>query len=569
MVEAPFKPKSTLTSKTPVSRQKPWEQQIGTVEDIGNIAPRALRTGVEMVPAGPAETSALAPMLVRWIMEHSPFTDPQDIADFDAAYKATKANEITTDYGLGAVRENITDPLLGPGQDVAAQTPIGGIVQTGLELAPSIATGPGTTLQKLGMIGTSSVGAEGAEAGAQALVDKGLISPKWVPFAHGAGALAGGFGPAVYNRFVNPYPIPPTRQPAVDIMETRNVPLSVGQRSGNERLLKQEQMAGGPEAWEQQPAAFTRAATETQGGFPPGTDVLPNVTMRAEYNRMGAEFDRMANISQAPFSPQLQNDLLNATIRYQENPVVGTMVENIVTGLGKHAAANGGRITGEAYRDVSTRITDTIRNTDDSALRGSLMEIKDILDNAIEQNLPPVEQGNWRTVRQQYRDYLPIELAKSGQGQVSREGFITPQSLTTGIRGIEGRREVAAGERPMTQLAEAGGTTMVKPPTSGTPEGLRAQLAGLIPTAVGGAGLSGLLAAGIDPALASALGIGAGVVSSAVPKIRDAYIRSGFGQNIMGRNLAPRIPTDRDALAATMAGLRDLAIRYQGDLGRR
>ena len=105
----------------------------------------------------------------------------------------------------------------------------------------------------------------------------------------------------------------------------------------------------------------------------------------------------------------------------------------------------------------------------------------------------------------------------------------------------------------MTQLAEAGGTTMIKPNSSGTAENLRAQLAGLIPIIGGGAGaaLGGLIPGGAGP-LSIGLGTAGAAAGYALPKIRDAFIRSGVGQAIMGRNLAPRIGSDRSALTAAL-----------------
>jgi hypothetical protein len=430
------------------------------------------------------------------------------------------------------------------------QTFLGKTAEFAGEIAPSVAAGPGSIAQKAVMVPSMAFGGEGAKETAAHFG----ASPGWQELAKFVGSLAGGALPDIWNAAVQPHPIPPTRQPAVDIMDQRRVPLSVGQRTGDEALLRSERMAGGPEAWDRQPGAFTRATTETQGGFPPGTDVLPNTTMRTELGRMGAEFDRIQNLSNSPFDQQLQNDLLTVTQRHiARDPGAASVINDTMNELAQNAAQNGGMLSGTAYKLTRSDLSDIIRNTDDDGLRAAAMEMQRVLDDHIQTFLPAHEQQAWQTVRQQYRDYLPIEFAKSGQGQARREGFIDPQSLTTGIRSVEGRREVASGDRPMTQLAEAGGTTMIKPSSSGTAENLRAQLAGLIPIIGGGAGaaLGGLIPDGAGP-LSIGLGTAGAAAGYALPKIRDAFIRSGVGQAIMGRNLAPRIGSDRSALTAAL-----------------
>lgn len=566
------KPTTNLTTKTPVEQRNPWEREMGAAEDIGNVAGPSLRTGVEMIPAGPAETSALIPRLAQWIASFSPYFDEKAKQDFNTAYHQTvDPLDPVKDFGLESVRKNITDPILGEQARPRAHTVPGEIAQRALEIGPSVFFGPGSIAQKTLVTAGSAAGGEGGRALAEGM---GLSEP-WQNAADIGGTLLGGVSPMVYNRIVNPYPIPPTRQPAVDIMDTRNVPLSVGQRTGNEQLLRKERMAGGPEAWDQQPAAFTGAAADTQGGFPPGTTQLTNRVMRDEFNRMGAEFDRLQmRANPVPFSQNLQNDLLHVTQDYIENnPLVAPVVENIMNQLAHNAAQNGGFLTGEGFQRARSLIGERIRSdATDPGVTEALMRFQDVLDNELAQVLSPQDQHAFRTVRAQYRNMLPIEYAKSQQGQAKREGFIDPQSLMTGIRNVEGRREVAAGERPMTNLAEAGGTTMVKPVSSGTAENLRAQLAGLIPIlGAGGSGalasmLPGMSGSGPLSILAATLGGAAGYIA---PKMRDAFIRSNAGQAFMGRNLAPRIETDRASLSALLALGAQAAARDHGDQTRR
>lgn len=564
------KPTTALTDPTPVKDRPIWEKERNVAKDIANVAPSAARTGLELAvpPVGAAETSALLPQMVRWIMSKSPFVDEQDLADFDASYQATIGPmDPVKDFGLQTFQENVTNPLLGEMERKQAETLPGKMVQRALEIGPSIYMGPGGLGQKALVTGGSAV----AGPGGRALAEEAGLSPAWQNAADIGGTLAGGVSPMAYNRLVNPYPTPAVRQPSVNILRSRNVPMSVGQTSGNERLLRRELAAGQPEAWGEQQTAFTRAAAEEQGGFPPGTDTLSNRVMGTEFRRMGAEFDRIeAAANPVPFSQQLQNDLLDVATTYMENnPLVAPVVERTMNQLAQNAAANGGVLTGQGFASARSLIGEIVRSdATDPGVAEAMMRFQDVLDNELANVLSPADQAAFRTVRAQYRNMLPIEYAKSQQGQQKRLGAIDPQSLMSGIRNIEGRREVAAGQRPMTELAEAGGGILTKPNTSGTAENLRAQLAGLIPIlgAGGGATAASMLPAELatNPAMLAlgTLGAGAGFIA---PKLRDAYTRSNFGQSIIGRNLAPRVDVDRAGLSALLA----LGARQAAEEGRR
>jgi hypothetical protein len=572
------KPTTDLTNKKPVAQRDPWERERGVIEDIKNVAPSALRTGGELIPAGPAETSGLIPSLVRWVIQNSPFMSDQErqqtLGDYDTSYhQVIDPMDPVKDFGLESVRKNVSDPLLGPAERPQAQTFPGKLVQRGLEIAPSVFLGPGSIGQKVLVTAGSDIGGVGGKA----LAEQAGLSPAWQNAADIGGTLLGGVTPMAYNHLVNPNPIPAARQQSVNYLRARNVPMSVGQMTGNQRLLKKEQMAGGPAAWEEQGPAFTRAAADEQGGFPPDTDTLTNPVMRTELDRMGAEFNRLeARSNPVPFDQALQNDLLHTVVNYQrDNPLVAPVVEDIMNDLASNAAQNGGVLTGTGFQSARSKIGQKIRETSDDGVRGALIEMQDHLDDVIGRNLPPDVQRAWRTVRAQYRNFLPIEFAKSGQGATKRLGAIDPQSLMTAIRSVEGRRQVASGDRPMTQLAEAGGGVLTRPQTSGTPEGLREILAGTATLGGGGLALSGanmlahMLPENIQTPMQILATVLGGAAGFAVPKLRDAFTRSGFGQAVAGRNLAPRVGTDRSALSALMALAGQAAERDYGDTGRR
>lgn len=542
-----------LTSATPVAKQRaPWLDAPGpgVAEDIANIAPRALRTGTEMIPAGPGELSKGVPWVIRGVLSKLNEMGlvaggDETMKEFDQGYASTQADTLP---GLSDVRK-VTDPVLGKGEDVEAQTVPGQFAQTAIENLPGSVLNPGSVVSKIAQWLTSS----GLSEGAGQVAEK-LNAPEWVETgARMAGGVGGAYTPGAFNKLSRPRPIPEARQPQVELLRARNIPMSAGQITGSKRLMMQEDVAGGVQAHETQGPAFSRAAMEEQGGFPPGTDHATRPAMRAELERMGTEFDRMENLSAAPFDQSLQDDLLQITQDYVEaNPTVAPIVENTMNDLARNAGQNGGILTGEAYKNLRTKLNNAIGG-DDPAVAGALSDMKSRLDDAIEVTLPPEEQGNWRRVRQQYRDYLPIERAKASAGQQAAEGVINPKQLKTAIKAVEGRREIASGDRPLTALAEAGESVLEKPGSSNTAERLKAQLAGMLTGGVTGAGISGVMSG--DP-LTTLLSATAGGAALGFPIARDAFVRSNIGQRALARQ-GPTMAADRQGLAALMAAQRE------------
>ena len=547
-----------------VGPQAPPPPPPGALEDIQNVAPSAARTGLEMVPAGPAEMSNMVPMLVRGIL--SKLNDmglvvcgDETLAEFDAAYQSTMhppsgiSMDPVEDFGLQSVRENITDPLLGEANPQQAQTMPGKIVQTGLEIGPGILAGPGTLPQKLAM---TAGGAGGTEASG-AIAEELGATPGWQQAAEIGGGLLGSLSPSIFNRLSNPRPVQPSRQPLVDTLRSRNVPISAGQLSGDQPLMRREMLAGGTAAHEAQPAAFTGAAADIEGGFAgQGARGLTREQMRAELNDMRAGFNRTAAGSTTPFDAGLQDDLLQTTIDYQRNnPLVAPVVEDIMNDLATNAGQNQGILTGQGYQSARSKIGDMVRNPNtDDGVRGALIDMQDALDEAVQRNIAdPALAAEFRTLRARYRNFLPIESARAKAG--AEEGFISPAALKQSIGATQGKRELATGDSPLTELAEAGAGVLKPPRSSGTAENMRSMLAGLIPASVGAVGGIGSLLHGMDPKQAAMIGAGGLLTAAGLPLARDIATVSDLGQRILSRQ-GPRIPMDRTELANLLATLR-------------
>jgi len=205
-------------------------------------------------------------------------------------------------------------------------------------------------------------------------------------------------------------------------------------------------------------------------------------------------------------------------------------------------------LSGEAYQHTRTRINDKIRNENtDPGVRGALIEMQDALDEAVGRNLPPEDQRAWRTVRTQYRNYLPLESGMASNGASTAEGLLSAKQLQAGIKANMGKRSRATGQNDFQDLADAGEVTMTKPQDSGTPAGLKAQglraaLTGLASLA-GGSGV-GLAAhsMGVDPMVAGGAGMFTTAAMGGIPAVVRAAKVSPTGQAILGRQ-GPRVDT--------------------------
>ena len=509
-------------------------------EDVQNLAPEALRTGVEAVPGGPGEMSKLAPDAVRWLLTKLG-ADEETLQEYDASRKGeggipyvTPAISAITENlpDMGTVQKYITDPLLGKHENYEPRTSTGEVVQTGIENIPSTLLSPGSLVSKT----VDLVASTGGEEGAAALAKRYLPGYETLARLIGGGTGSAAGAPAI-NQLSNPRPIPPQRQPHIDTLRTENVPVSAGQLSGNERLMRQELMAGDTPAHLEQGEAFTAAAARRQGGFPEGTRRLDRATMDAELTRMGDEFNRLSAGTSTPFDQSLMNDLVDVTEDYiAVNPHVAPIVEQTVNELFDNAMANNGTLSGDSYQAQRSRIGEIIRDENtDPGVRGALIAMQDRLDEAVARNLSPEQQAAWRTVRAQYRNFMPLESAMAAPGANTASGELNAKQLQAGIKANLGKRARAAGRNDFQDLADAGEVVLQKPSSSGTAENLRAQLARMASLGIGTASGGMSLLFGADPATAVAIGGGTQAAASAYPAARDAFIRSPAGQAILSR----------------------------------
>jgi hypothetical protein len=256
--------------------------------------------------------------------------------------------------------------------------------------------------------------------------------------------------------------------------------LTAGQRTGSRGLKYFEsEMGGGRTAnlLENQGTEFTSAALRRAGI---NADRATPQVMDQAFTRIGGDFDRLSATANAPFDPQVQNDLLSAVTDYHARGGIAPVVEQEMNNIAHTAQLNGGHITGDAYQTIRSRIGAHIRATD-GPTQIALREMQESLDDAIERHMPAAHMDEWRQARRQYRNLMVIERAATGAGEDAAMGIISPAKLRQAAVG-QNRRAYVRGTDDFSDLGHAGQAVMTPLPQSGTAPRMAAHG---IPTALG------------------------------------------------------------------------------------
>jgi hypothetical protein len=363
--------------------------------------------------------------------------------------------------------ERVTGPLYQP------QTTAGKYARTIGEFAPGVAF-PGGMAQRV--VGNVLAPAVASETAGQATEGTSLE-----PYARLGGALAGSFVPGLASRVVSPITQQPERSRQAAIMDAEGVTLTAGQRTGNQRLQVMEQVAaetplsiGTNTVFQNQAEDFTQAALRRVGENE--RRATPEVVDRA-FDRIGAEFDRLAqNYDLPPSQPMLQQiansvqDYADLVPNSQHAPVVVNIAQDVL-----NAFQTGAVIPGQVYQTWRSRLTRLARNArQDPQLEQALLGIRNALDDGMAAVMTPDDAAAWQAARDQYRNMTVIEKTANRGGAASAEGIITPANLR-GATATQNQRAYARGQGDFGELARAGNATMTSFPNSGTPARLQAQ----------------------------------------------------------------------------------------------
>lgn len=357
------------------------------------------------------------------------------------------------------------------------------------------------------------------------------------PYARFAGALAGGILPDLIKKgaakLISPYGgADPERLKLAQYLDDQGIPLTAGQKVGNEALRRKEGFTqGGQDLMETQAEAFTKAALKTTGTD--ATRATPEV-MKATADRIGSVFDDVVKGVDVTPDPQAVTALSQAVDTYKslaptsgQAPLIGNILKDTVK-----AAREGNTIpaaTLKVWRSNLSKLTVSADDATRAAAVEALEAVDDMMATALNTAGRADDVARLAEARMQWRNFLAVQRAATGAGEGAAAGLVSPSALRNSVVG-QGRSGYAQGTRgDIAELARAGEAVMKKLPTSGTAENIRAML----PSGVwGGIGAGGGAMTG-NPMLAMA----GAAVGTMVPGALGALRMSGPMQAYLANQL--------------------------------
>jgi hypothetical protein len=343
---------------------------------------------------------------------------------------------------------------------------------------------------------------------------------------------------AAGRKVISPFTSSPERQAAVSSLSREGVETTAGQRLGNDRLRYAEAELGGrkvADKIERQGEQFTSAILKRAGIN--AKRATPDV-IDDGFRAIGQKFDNLASRNNLAPDTKLAQDLGAVWREYaslvpesRRAPVVMDLIQDLGKTLGQ------GSLDGSAYQAVRSRLDRMARGAvSDPQLQDALYGLRNALDDGMERSLyrtNPRDLGEWRKVRNQYRNMLVIEKAATGAGENAASGIISPAQLRNATVTKHGRRNYARGKGDFAELARSGEAVLRSMPNSGTAGRLNAQNLGANVGALLGLGGAGY-ASGGDPKTMLA-GAAAGF---AAPRMAGALLMSKPVQTYLSNQLA-------------------------------
>jgi hypothetical protein len=476
---------------------------------LSNLATNAQEVGGELYEAAtsPVESAkSIGKLGVGMVQQFIPGQQEYETTHADPFYKT-----VAKDIGFG--REE--DGSIGwSGERLAKNA-----YERPVDLALDVSMGTGGA----GAVMRGAPGAIGATGRGLSQVSK-YTNPLYLP----AKAVT-----TVAKRAITPFPARPGAADAAKVMDQEGVPLTAGQATGNKALKYAESELGAGQVTnkiDEQNAAFTKASAARMGET---ADNLDGPTMQAAYDRIGGEIGAVAKRHALTVDSPMQRGTYNAAGEYnsrvppsQRAPIVAEFLAEIQSMRGK--------VPGDLYQDLRSRIGAEARAQRDPHTQHALYKMQRAIDDAFERSLTvagaPDDVTAMKLARKQYRNYLVLEDAMAVGGQETAAGVVTPAKLEQAAAGRLGRRAYLHGSE-FTELAKAGKVAMSKMPESGT--SARAWMRA-VPAVIGSA-----LAGG------GTLGVGAvagAVAGAALPAAAGRVLMSKPVQKYLSNQVTSRIP---------------------------
>jgi len=315
------------------------------------------------------------------------------------------------------------------------------------------------------------------------------------PLLGTAAALAVPLGVAGAARAITPLPgnLSPQRAALVAAAERENIPLSVGQATGNpfitkvEQRLRQMPQTSGPagEFEQAQTRAFNAAVLRRSGTAADnaGPDII-----NPERNRIGGTIGAIANRNTLDVTPALEGRLQQIEdslrfipaetaepVRARIDQLRGMMIQPPAPPPGSVLPAGAvgptPTIPGASYRMMDSALGRNIRNTQDGDRRAALADLRETLRNAMDSSISPADAAEWQQARREYANLMVTAKAAGGAGAQAAEGNVSPLALRSAVDQSTGGG-YAWGRGDLNELARLGQGVLRPPSDSGTPAGM-------------------------------------------------------------------------------------------------
>jgi hypothetical protein len=466
----------------------------GTLEDTAKtVLPSALRGTLSLLTT-PGSISDLVGKGARYALDK--------VAPESSANKAVKAlMAIDTDENGKSISDQHSffptyetakgkiEAKTGPLYE--AQTPVGKAVQTGIEVAPSLATGgggiPGVVAKSVGAGTLGELAQEGAAASKHVLPE--AAQPFAEPVAKTLGILAGSASPAGMRRAVTPLPLNGEQAATVAALRQSNPELveasTAGQLSGSPRLMATEGRVL-PNQTANQEEAFTRGAMRTMG-----VDGMATPANMQHGRMIGDEIGnirRTNEINPAQF-PGLNREINNIVRRHRGTvgPEDAQAITDLQTSIRNGAAGtpNVASMTGRRYDYMRQRIQDRIDNAPTGTESRALSDVRSAMDDAFHRSIPADASQRLRQLETQYANYNALANRTTTGSPV-----LSPDEVRKAAAKHFGNVNVNTGGNQLSTLADDASRVMTPLPPRTEDVGDAAKVLGLITGAIthGGAG---------------------------------------------------------------------------------
>ena len=374
--------------------------------------------------------------------------------------------------------------------------------------------------------------------------------------ALGAGAgVAGQVAGRALGRALRPVAntLGPEEQSLAAAAGREEIPLTAGQATGSKPLQIAESVmenlpltSGSQIAGKQaQKDAFQRAVLSRAGIT--GTSATPEV-LAAQKATVGGGLGDIAARGKLDFNQGLADQLAEITDRATKHlpPAKASQVAEQVDQILSQVDKNGA-MAGTNYQGWREPLRALAKKGDEFA--SYYGDIRKAMDTAFRDQLPGAEGESFRDLSRKYANLKTISAAMGGATKEGAIGNIPPAQLSSALSQSIGREGKALGRGDLNELARVG-LRFISPnvPDSGTAQ--RQLIQGLLTTGGGSAiGAGAAAASGHDPLQGAGYGLAAGGASLLAPKLAQALMNSGVGQEYLKKGAVALTETQRSALA--------------------